>query len=154
MVAMDIRVDDLSSSEVAELLSDHLQNMRLHSPLESIHALDLNALRQRDITFWCVWENGELLGCGALKELAYEHAEIKSMKTSIKHLRKGVASHMLRYILAEAEKRTYRRVSLETGSMEAFVPARQLYAKFGFKYCQPFAGYIKDPNSVFMTKEL
>jgi len=128
--------------------------MALHSPPESVHALDIEGLRKPDITFWSVWEGGELLGCGALKELDSQHAEIKSMRTSSSHLRRGVAKYLLNYMLEEARRRGYSRVSLETGSMEAFEPARQLYANFGFTYCEPFADYVEDPYSVFMTREL
>jgi putative acetyltransferase len=110
--------------------------------------------RKPEITFWSAWENGELLGCGALKELNARHGEIKSMRTSAAHRRKGVAKALLDYIVGEAKRRGYRRLSLETGSMDAFEPARQLYARSGFIFCGPFADYIKDPNSVFMTKEL
>ena len=151
---LDIRIDDLSGAEIRELLKEHLASMRLISPPESTHALPLEGLRQPEITFWTAWENGELLGCGALKELDAEHAEIKSMRTSSRHLRKGVAKTLLDYIIAEARRRGFRRLSLETGSMEAFEPARQLYARAGFVYCVPFEDYIEDPNSVFMTKEL
>ena len=151
---MNIKIDDLTSSEIYELLQEHLRSMALHSPPESIHALDIEALRKPEITFWTVWENGELLGCGALKELDSRHAEIKSMRTSSAHLRKGVARTLLNHILAEAKRRGYSRLSLETGSAEAFEPARQLYANFGFTYCDPFADYVEDPYSVFMTREL
>ena len=151
---MNIQIDDLKGSEIHALLQEHLQSMRIHSPPESVHALDIEALRQPEITFWTVWEGGELLGCGALKELDAQHAEIKSMRTASLHLRKGVAKHLLKYILEEAERRGYSRLSLETGSMEAFAPARQLYAGFGFTYCAPFADYVEDPYSVFMTREL
>jgi putative acetyltransferase len=128
--------------------------MALHSPPESIHALDIEELRKPEITFWSVWEGTELIGCGALKELDAQHAEIKSMRTALSHRRKGVARLMLQHLLEEARKRGYRRLSLETGSMDAFDPARQLYASFGFVYCSPFADYKEDPYSVFMTKEL
>lgn len=151
---MNIKIDDLKGSEIHELLQEHLRSMRRHSPPESIHALDIEALRQPEITFWTVWESGELLGCGALKELDAQHGEIKSMRTSSRHLRKGVARNLLTHILEEAKRRGYSRISLETGSMEAFEPARQLYANFGFTYCEPFADYLEDPNSVFMTREL
>jgi len=126
----------------------------LHSPPESVHALDIEALRKPEITFWTVWESGELLGCGALKELNSQHAEIKSMRTSSRHLRRGVAKNLLNHILEEAKRRGYSRLSLETGSMEAFEPARKLYANFGFTYCEPFADYVEDPYSVFMTRVL
>lgn len=151
---MNIKIDDLSGSEIQELLQEHLQSMTLYSPPESIHALDIEALRQPEITFWTVWDNGELLGCGALKELNSQPAEIKSMRTSSQHLRKGVARNLLNHILEEAKRRGYSRLSLETGSMEAFEPARQLYANFGFTYCEPFADYVEDPYSVFMTRAI
>ena len=151
---MEIVVDDLSGGEVHELLREHLRSMHVHSPPESVHALDLEGLRQPGITFWTVWEGGELLGCGALKELDAAHGEIKSMRTAAAHLRKGVARRMLAHILAEVRRRGYRRVSLETGSAEAFRPAQRLYESFGFAYCGPFDGYAVDPFSVFMTLEL
>jgi putative acetyltransferase len=142
---MDIRKDDLRGPEVAELLQEHLRDMHRVTPAESIHALDLDGLRQPDITFWTIWDEGILVGSGALKELDPQHAEIKSMRTASTHRRKGVARQMLQHLLNEAKRRAYTRVSLETGS---------LYASFGFAYCQPFADYSDDPNSVFMTKEL
>jgi putative acetyltransferase len=149
-----IKIDDLKGAEIYELLQEHLRSMRLHSPPESVHALDVEALRGSEITFWTVWESDELLGCGALKELDSRHGEIKSMRTSSSHLRRGVAKKLLDHILEEAERRGYRRLSLETGSAEVFEPARQLYANFGFTYCEPFADYVEDPYSVFMTREL
>jgi len=148
------QIDDLSGPEIRELLEEHLASMYLHSPPESVHALPIAGLRKPEITFWTAWENGELLGCGALKELNAQHAEIKSMRTSARHLRKGVATALVDYIVDSARRRGYRRLSLETGSMEAFEPARQLYASFGFADCGPFADYVEDPNSVFMTKDL
>ena len=149
---MQIRVDDPRSSQPANLLREHLEDMALHSPPESIHALDTEALCSPEITFWTAWEGRELLGCGALFELDRLHGEIKSMRTARGHLRKGVASSMLQHIIAEAERRSYTRLSLETGSMEAFAPARALYAGSGFTFCEPFGSYVPDPNSVFMTR--
>ncbi len=124
------------------------------SPPECVHALDLEALRRPEITFWSVWTDGELLGCAALKELNRDHAEIKSMRTASAHQGKGVASHLLNFIISEAKQRNYKRLSLETGSYKAFEPARKLYEKFGFRYCDPFADYEKNTNCVFMTYEL
>jgi putative acetyltransferase len=151
---MDIRVDDLSSPEIAQLLREHLDDMHRHSPPESVHALDLDSLRRPDITFWSVRQGPVLLGCGALKQLDPAHGEIKSMRTAAAHLRKGVAARMLAHILDEAKRRAYRRLSLETGSMDAFLPARRLYERHGFRYCGPFGDYVEDPYSVFMTREL
>lgn len=149
---MNIKLDDLNGPEIHALLQEHLHSMTLHSPPESVHALDLDKLRKPEITFWTGWESGELQGCGAMKELDSQHAEIKSMRTATPHLRKGVAREMLAHILAEAARRGYKRVSLETGSADAFIPARKLYAQFGFADCGPFADYVEDPYSVFMTK--
>jgi len=151
---MDIRPDDLTGSAVIDLLREHLQGVAQHSPPESIHALDVEALRQPGISFWTAWQDGELLGCGALKRLDAQHAEIKSMRTASRHLRKGVAAALLRHILDEARRRGYRRLSLETGSAAAFAPARRLYASFGFASCGPFADYLADPYSVFMSRAL
>lgn len=151
---MEIRLDDLSGPEIVALISEHLNNMFETSPPESVHALNLDGLKKPDITFWSVWIDGDLAGCGAIKELDSEHGEIKSMRTANAHRRKGVARHMLSHLIEEAQRRGYRKVSLETGSMEAFDPARRLYESFGFTYCDPFADYQEDPNSVFMTKVL
>jgi putative acetyltransferase len=151
---VQIRIDDLSGPEIAALLSEHLAHMRSLGPPESTHALPIEELRSPDVTFWSMWEEGELLGCGAIKELDAQHGEIKSMRTTARHLRKGVARAMLHHILEEAKRRGYRRLSLETGAGAAFDPARQLYASCGFVYCAPFADYWDDPNSVFMTKTL
>lgn len=151
---MDIRIDDLSGPEIIRLLHEHLRSVALHSPPESIHALDLEELRKPDITFWSVWQDSELMGCGAIKELDSRHGEIKSMRTVSLHLRKGVAARLMRHILEEAKRRSYQRLSLETGSMDAFAPARNLYASFGFKPCGPFANYVEDPYSAFMTREM
>lgn len=151
---MRIKLDDLSGSEIRALLEEHLRNMHELSPPESVHALDIAKLQQPDVTFWTVWEGGELLGCGALKELDPKHGEVKSMRTAAAHRRKGVARKMLEHIIHEAKLRSYARLSLETGSQKDFEPAQKLYASFGFVYCSPFADYEEDPNSVFMTREL
>ncbi len=151
---MEIREDDLQGEAIAGLLREHLEDMAEHSPPESVHALDEEALRGPDITFWTGWQEEELVGCGALKELDTRHGEIKSMRTARAHRRKGVAARILDHIIQEAQRRSYRRLSLETGSMDAFEPARALYESYGFEYCGPFAGYREDPNSVFMTQRL
>lgn len=148
---MLIRVDDLRGSEIAELLEEHIRDMRATSPPESKHALDLDGLRQPDITFWTLWDGSQLAGCGALKELSPSHGEIKSMRTATGFRRKGIAAKVLAHIIDEARRRGYERLSLETESMPFFAPARQLYASFGFEFCPPFGAYKLDPNSVFMT---
>ena len=151
---MEIKVDDLTGAKVISLIGEHLHGMTLHSPPESIHALGLEELRKPEITFWTIWNEEQLMGCGALKELDPQHGEIKSMRTAAAHLRKGVAQAMLEHIINEAKIRNYKKLSLETGSMEAFLPARKLYEKYGFDYCSPFGEYTEDPNSAFMTKLL
>lgn len=151
---MHIRTDNLTSPEIIRLLEEHMEGMRQHSPPESVHALDLEGLRKPEIAFWSVWEGDELMGCGAIKQLDAGHAEIKSMRTAAIHLRKGVAARMMEHILEEAGRRGYGRLSLETGAMAAFEPAHKLYASFGFVPCGPFAGYVEDPYSVFMTRTL
>ena len=154
MDSYTVKVDDLSGPEIAELLTEHLRDMHLHSPPESVHALDLDELRQPEITFWTVWHGEKLAGCGALKELDPTHGEIKSMRTSYEFRGKGAGKFVLRHILDEGRRRGYKRLSLETGSMAAFDPARRLYESHAFEYCGPFAEYTLDTNSVFMTREL
>lgn len=151
---MDIRIDDLKGEAVAKLPEEHHAEMSTHSPPESIHALDLVALQAPDVTFWSAWEDGELAGFGALKEIDSAHGEIKSMRTASSYLRKGVAAKILTHILEEASARSYTRVSLETGSTNPYEPARSLYKRFGFDLCGPFTDYVLDRYSVFMTKEL
>jgi putative acetyltransferase len=151
---MQIRLDDLQGPEIAGLLQTHLEISRKLSPPESVHALDLEALRCAHITFWTAWDGGRLLGCGALKEVEPGHGEIKSMHTVEKHRRRGVAARLLAHIIDEARSRSYRRLSLETGSIDAYAPARALYARFGFVSTGPFANYVLDPHSSYMTLDL
>jgi putative acetyltransferase len=151
---MEIREDDLSGKKIADLLQEHLEHMHEITPSESIHALDLEALRSPAITFWTAWEGDELLGCGALKELDASSGEVKSMRTAKAYLRKGVASKILEHIIKTAEQRAYICLNLETGSFPAFAPARSLYKRYGFEYQAPFADYIEDSNSTFMIKKL
>jgi putative acetyltransferase len=125
-----------------------------HSPPECVFALDLEGLRQPEMTFWSAWEGDEILGCGALKELSPTQAELKSMRTVAAHLRKGVAAKILEHIIAVARNRGYTQLYLETGPVAAFAPARTLYARHGFANCGPFADYAEDPYSVFMVKYL
>ena len=151
---MEIREDNVRGTEVLALLKAHLADVARHSPPESVHSLGVEALRAPNVTVWTAWDSGELLGCGALKELDPHHGEIKSMRTAEAHLRQGVGTRILEHLLAEARSRSYRRLSLETGSMEAFAPARRLYERFGFEECPPFADYRPDPYSVYMTLPL
>ena len=163
---MNIEIDDLTRPAIHALLNEHLQSMRELSPPESVHALDLQKLRQPEITFWSAWEGPLLLGCGALKALEVEeahrpdtlhdqgHGEIKSMRTPAALRRQGAGRAILAHIIDVARSRAYDRLSLETGAMPAFKPAQTLYQSFGFTFCGPFGDYVEDPNSVFMTLRL
>jgi len=151
---MRIEVDDLNRPEIHALLNEHLQSMYELSPPESVHALDIDKLRKLDITFWTAWDGQLLLGCGALKELNPKHGEVKSMRTPSALRRRGAGRAILAHIVETARLRSYERLSLETGSMEAFRPAQRLYESFGFSYSGPFGQYVEDPNSVFMTLRL
>ena len=148
---MHIEPDHPCRSDVLALLEEHLRHMHELSPPESVHALDVSALQRPEITFWSVREEGLFLGCGALKELDRSHGEVKSMRTPQSLRRRGAGRAVLAHIIDEARRRGYQRLSLETGPMEAFRPARCLYESFGFKHCAAFADYKPDPHSVFMT---
>lgn len=151
---MDIRIDDLSGPEVKQILTEHLEDMFAASPPECVFALDLNGLKKPNITFWTVWEDSQLLGCGALKVLDETHGEIKSMRTTSAARNKGVASTLLRHIIDAAKQKGLNKISLETGSQDFFAPARKLYTKHNFIECGPFSDYKLDPYSVFMTRSL
>ncbi|QRV22936.1 GNAT family N-acetyltransferase [Marinomonas foliarum] len=151
---MDIRIDDLSGPEVKQILTEHLEDMFATSPPECVFALDLDGLKKPNITFWTVWEDSQLLGCGALKSHDDTHGEIKSMRTTLAARNKGVASTLLHHILDTAKQKGLNIISLETGSQDFFKPARKLYAKHGFIECGPFSDYKLDPHSVFMTRKI
>ena len=146
-----IEVDDLTRPAVHALLQEHLDNMLAIGPPESVHALDLAALRRPEITFWTAWEGDRLQGCGALKELDATHGEVKSMRTPAASRRTGAGRALLEHIISTAKARGYRRLSLETGSMAEFAPSHRLHESVGFVDCAPFAEYRPDPNSRFLT---
>ncbi len=152
--ALRIAVEDPIARDVRALLEEHLADMHATTPPESVHALDIAALRVDAVTFWSAREETVLLGCGALLELSPTDGEIKSMRTSRAHRRRGVARAILETIMDEAARRGYERLSLETGSPDFFAPARRLYAQYGFTQCGPFGDYLLDPNSIFMTLPL
>lgn len=151
---LQIAIDSLARADVRALLAVHLEDMARHSPPESTHALDADGLAQPDVTFWTARRQGELVGCAALKALDNQQGELKSMRTATRYQRQGVASALLAHVIEVAQDRCYQQLFLETGSMAAFAPARALYLRFGFAYCEPFADYTADPNSVFMTRTL
>jgi len=146
--------DDLTGPQIRALLELHFAGMLANSPPGSCHFLDFDGLRSPDVTFWSIWDGDDLAGCGALREIDPQHGEVKSMRTAEAHLGRRVGSRMLAHIVDEARSRGYGRVSLETGSSEAFAAAIRLYEGFGFEPCGPFAGYRADPFSRFFTLEL
>jgi putative acetyltransferase len=146
-----IRPGDLRDPRILDLLGVHLARCRAESPPESTHALDVSGLEGPGIGFWAAWEGEDLLGVGALVELDPHHGEVKSMHVASAARRKGVGGLILAHLIGEARTKGYERLSLETGSMDYFAPARALYGAAGFRQCGPFGAYRPDPNSVFMT---
>jgi putative acetyltransferase len=149
-----IRVDDLSGESIRALIARHLGGMHEHSPPESVHALDVGALKDPSVTFWSAWVDGELAGCGALKRLDAARVEIKSMRVADAYLGKGVGRAILEHLIAEASRMGLVSLWLETGSVDAFLPALSLYRGAGFERCGPFGDYADDPFSVFMSRRL
>jgi putative acetyltransferase len=151
---MRIIQGDLGDPRVVGLLQIHLTNARGATAPGSAHALDISGLQSPDISFWTIWDDEMLLGMGALKRLSADHGEIKSMHTVQSMRRRGAGRAMLHHIIATARASGISRLSLETGSWDYFQPAHTLYRNHGFVECQPFADYVLDPNSVFMSLEL
>lgn len=151
---MTIQIDPLQDQAVVDLLRDHLADMHANSPPESVHALDVAALRAPNITFWSARQGGEIHGCIALKQLDAHSGEIKSMRTRAQSRGRGIATALLQTLLAEARRRGYHSLYLETGSQAFFAPAHGLYRRFGFVACGPFADYGPDPHSCFMRLPL
>jgi putative acetyltransferase len=145
---------ELGREDVQRLLAFHFEQMRSMSPRDSCHVLPIDGLRGPAISFWSLRDGQRLLTIGALKELESDHGEIKSMRTAPEALGCGAGSAMLRHMVAEAGARGYRRLSLETGSTEAFQPALRLYASHGFQPCAAFAGYRPSLFTRFLTLEL
>jgi putative acetyltransferase len=151
MLGGTISLDDPRAPDVRALLERHLTFANEHSPPEDVHALDVDGLLGPDISFFSYRVDGELLGVGAIKRLDFEHAELKSMHTAQAARGQGIGNAMVGHLLAVARDRGVRRVSIETGTMAAFAPARALYARAGFEPCEPFGSYTCSPNSVCMT---
>lgn len=145
---------DLGSPDVVDLLRFHFEQMQSTSPPEACHVLPLNGLRHPAVTFWSARERGRLVGVGALKELAPDHGEVKSMRTTPEALGRGVGSVVLAYIVTEARRRGYTRLSVETGSTEPFAAALRLYERDGFVPSGPFGDYQDTPFTRFFTREL
>jgi putative acetyltransferase len=151
---MHITSGDLNDPRIIEMLRYHLTTARTQTAPGSAYALDLAGLQSPDISFWTAWDGETLVAVGALKQLSADHGEVKSMHTAIAARRRSVGSAMLQHIIAFARSRGISRLSLETGSWDYFQPAVALYRRHGFIECQPFADYVEDPNSIFMTLDL
>jgi putative acetyltransferase len=148
------RIDDLTSMDVQALIAEHLQGMHSNSPPGHVNALALDSLRQPGVTFWTVWENQALCGCGALKELDPTSGEIKSMRTRAAQVRRGVGQFVLDEIIRTALDRGYRHLYLETGTGPGFEAAHSLYLKNGFSWCGAFGDYTATEFNVFMSRAL
>ena len=151
---ISFRLDDLSEPKSQELVRRHLAGMHANSPQDSVHAFDIDKLRQPDVAFWTGWVGGDIAAMGALKRLDAENGEIKSMRVADAYLRRGAGRAMLDHILAEARAAGLKHLWLETGSTPAFDPAIKLYETAGFRFCGPFASYKDNPFSRFMTLAL
>lgn len=154
MAGVVFRTDDLSSPATQALVRRHLAGMHENSPACSVHAFDLDKLRQPGVTFWSGWEGQEIVCIGALKRIDARRGEIKSMRVADAFLGQGAGRAMLEHIIAEARRAGLTSLWLETGSADAFLPAISLYESAGFRRCGPFEGYVEDPFSVFMVRTL
>jgi putative acetyltransferase len=151
---IEIRTDDLSGEATRRLIAFHLAGMHDTSPAESVHALDIDALRHPSLSVWSAWIDGELAGVGALKAMDADRGEIKSMRVDDRFRGSGVGRAVLRHIVDEARRRGMSSLWLETGTTADFAPAQRLYESEGFVLCGPFEGYALDPFSIFMTRSL
>ena len=142
---------NFDNSEVLELLNKHFNELRSVSPEGSAHVLDIEGLKDKNIKFWSLWKDNQLIGCGALKFLNKEHGEFKSIRVEDKFRKKDNGIKILKHLIFEAKKLNIKRISIETGTGDFFTPARKLFNKCGFKLCKPFAHYQEDPNSCYMS---
>lgn len=151
---VEILPDDLTGEATLALIARHLDGMHEYSPPESVHALDVESLRHPSISFWSAWVDGELAGIAALKEIDARRGEIKSMRVDDRFRGSGVGRALLEHLVDAARQRGMTSLWLETGTTPDFASARRLYARAGFVECEPFDGYVHDPFSVFMTREV
>ena len=145
---------NFDNSEVNNLLKKHFIELRSVSPAGSTHVLDIDGLKDSSIKFWSLWENNKLIGCGALKFLEKNHGEFKSIRVADEFKKKGIGERIINHLIEEAKKLKISKLSIETGAGDFFLPARNLFSKFGFKSCPPFAHYKDDPNSCYYTLDL
>ncbi|MBK9034521.1 MAG: GNAT family N-acetyltransferase [Myxococcales bacterium] len=153
-LALRFQLDDLTGAAIRRLVAQHRTRMHAISPRDSVHALDVDALRQPDVTCWSAWAGADLAGCGALKQLDAARGELKSMRVADAFLGRGVGKAILAHLIAAARARGLTSLWLETGTGPAFAPAHRLYEGAGFVRCGPFTGYVADPFSVFMTRAI
>ena len=145
---------NFDNSEVNNLLKKHFIELRSVSPAGSTHVLDIDGLKDPSIKFWSLWESNILVGCGALKFLEKNHGEFKSIRVADEFKKKGIGERIINHLIGEAKKLKISKLSIETGAGDFFLPARNLFSKFGFKSCPPFAHYKEDPNSCYYTLNL
>ncbi len=138
--------------EVNELLKKHFIELRAASPEGSAHVLDIPGLKVPSIKFWSLWKKEKLIGCGALKFLDNDHGEFKSIRVHNDFRKKGYGIKVINHLIYEAQKLNIKKLSIETGAGDFFIPARKLFDKCGFEICEPFAHYSKDINSIYLTK--
>ena len=143
--------DNFDKPEVNKLLISHFIELSSVSPVDRGHVLDIPGLKNPSIKFWSLWENNQLIGCGALKFLDKEHGELKSIRVADSFRRKGNGYKVINHLISEAKKLSIKKISLETGTGDFFTPARKLFDKCGFKVCEPFAHYKKDPDACYMS---
>ena len=145
---------NFDNSEVNDLLKKHFIELRSVSPMGSTHVLNIDGLKDPSIKFWSLWEDNKLIGCGALKFLEKEHGEFKSIRVADEFRKKGIGERIINHLIEEAKKLKISKLSIETGAGEFFLPARNLFSKFGFKKCPPFAHYKEDTNSCYYSLNL
>ena len=143
---------NFEDNEVHELLTKHFIELRAASPKGSTHVLDVPGLKVDSIKFWSLWENGKLVGCGALKILDIDHGEFKSIRVHDDFRKKGYGTKIIQDLINKARKLNIKRLSVETGAGQFFKPARKLFEKCQFQPCKPFAHYKEDKNSIYLTK--
>jgi len=154
MTVFRIEPDGLTSAAVLDLLRLHLKEMHQWSPACKVHAMPPGRLREPDVSFYSVWDDDRLVAVGALKALGDKHGELKSMRAAPEYRGKGAGAALLLHLIAEAQRRGYNWLGLETGRPEPFIPARRLYEKHGFTECDPFGDYVSDEFSLCMEKQL
>ena len=143
---------NFDNPEVNELLTKHFVELRAASPEGSAHVLDIPGLKVTSIKFWSLWDDEKLIGCGALKFLDKEHGEFKSIRIHDNFRMQGQGINVINHLINEAKKLKIKKLSIETGAGDFFIPARKLFKKAGFAECEPFAHYTEDINSVYLTK--